>query len=168
MEEEKSQSKWIIAIISITIIIALIFLAIYINGSNEPYPDGMVQVTFEQTDGSSVSFFCDVADDSLERQQGLMNVESLDPGTGMLFIFESPIEASFWMKDTLIPLDIIFINETGYVVNVLEADPEPGVPDSLLTRYESLEPVIWVVEIDQGICAAQGIGPGTRVVIDGQ
>ncbi len=170
MEEDKTQSKWIIAIISIIVVLILIFVAIYISGlDNEPediYPEDMVKITFEQTDGSSISFHCDVADDSEERQQGLMNVDYLDPKTGMLFIFESPREVAFWMKDTLIPLDIIFINETGYVLNVREAYPEPDTPDYLLVKYQSAGPVIWVVEINQGICAAQDIGPGSYFEIE--
>ena len=95
-----------------------------------------------------------------------MNRESLDNGTGMLFVFESPRTVSFWMKDTLIPLDIIFINETGYVVNIQEADPEPGVIDALLTRYPSDGPVLYVLEINQGISAAEGIVPGTYVDLE--
>ncbi len=160
--EEKSV-PW--AIMAVIIVIVIIFATIYFNLPGEETPDNIATVTFE-TDGEEIIFNCDVADNYTERQQGLMNVESLDPGNGMLFVFESPIEASFWMKDTLIPLDIIFVNETGYVVNIEEAEPEPDVPDALLTRYESLEPVIWVVEINQGICATRGIGPGSHVTID--
>ena len=153
-----------LAIISITVIIALVMATVYYD--YQEYKDTVkARVDFHLADGV-ISFYCEIADDYQERQQGLMNVESLDQDAGLLFIFETPRDASFWMKDHLIPLDIIFINETGYVVNVLEADPEPDVPDDLLTRYESDGPVRWVLEINQGICATEGIGPGTQIGID--
>ena len=117
-------------------------------------------------DSGNITFKCDLANTSEERQIGLMNRESMEQDEGMVFVFDSPLEVSFWMKDTLIPLDIIFINETGHIVNIAEAAPEPDVSDSLLTRYPSDGPILWVVEINQGICAAEGIVPGTYIEID--
>jgi uncharacterized membrane protein (UPF0127 family) len=60
-----------------------------------------------------------------EKEQGLQGVESLEPDEGMLFDYseELPTELSFWMKDTLVPLDIIFINEKGIVIQVSEGEP---------------------------------------------
>ena len=109
------------------------------------------------------TFRCEVADTYEERRTGLMDRESLENDAGMLFVFDAPRSVSFWMKDTLIPLDIIFINQTGHVVNIEEADPEPGVSDAFLTHYPSDGPVLWVLEINQGICATEGIVPGTYV-----
>ncbi len=119
-------------------------------------------VTFVLPSGNLI-FHCELADTTEERQEGLMNRESLDNDTGMLFVFESSHEVSFWMKNTLIPLDIIFINATGYVVNIQEADPEPGIADDDLLRYPSNGPVLYALEINQGISAAEGIVPGTYV-----
>jgi uncharacterized membrane protein (UPF0127 family) len=64
-----------------------------------------------------------IADTPESRQTGLQGVESLAPGTGMLFIFDEPQPVSFWMKDTLIPLDIVYINEYGEVLDVYEGTP---------------------------------------------
>ena len=69
------------------------------------------------------------------------------------------------MKNTLIPLDMIFIDENGFVTNVEEADVEPGVPDNQLTRYSSAGPIKWVLEVNQGLAAANGIHTGTYVNI---
>jgi len=133
--------------------------------NTEPLPDQndiFPSATFVLPDGN-MTFFCEIADTIEERQEGLMNRESLDNNTGMLFVFDSSLNVEFWMKNTLIPLDIIFINETGHVVNVEEAYPEPDTPDNLLERYESNGPILWVLEINQGICAENEIGPGTFV-----
>lgn len=66
-----------------------------------------------------------IAQTEEEKEQGLQGVESLEPDEGMLFDYseELPTELSFWMKDTLIPLDIIFINEKGIVIEVSEGEP---------------------------------------------
>ena len=66
-----------------------------------------------------------IAQTEEEKEQGLQGVESLEPDEGMLFDYseELPTELSFWMKDTLIPLDIIFINEKGIVIQVSEGEP---------------------------------------------
>lgn len=66
-----------------------------------------------------------IAQTEEEKEQGLQGVESLKPDEGMLFDYseELPTELSFWMKDTLVPLDIIFINEKGIVIQVSEGEP---------------------------------------------
>jgi len=65
-----------------------------------------------------------IADTDELREQGLQNVSALPKKEGMLFIFDEPCKACFWMKDTLIPLDIIYIDEYGEVQNVFKGDPE--------------------------------------------
>jgi len=108
---------------------------------------------------------CEVADCPSERAAGLSDRDSLAGDAGMLFIFEEPENHTFWMKDTEMPLDIVFVDQWRRVVNVEEAMPEPGVPDHLLTRYGSDAPCLWVVEMNAGLAAEMGIGPGTPVTI---
>ena len=167
MEEEKPASGLYLVISLIIAAIVIMAGLAWIYLDYQEYQDGVkARVTFQLSDGNLIDFYCEIADDSQERRQGLMNVTSLEEDAGMLFIFDSPLQVSFWMKNTSIPLDIIFINETGYIVNIEEADPEPGIPDALLTRYESQGPIRWVVEINQGISAANDIVPGTLVLIE--
>ncbi len=82
-----------------------------------------------------VKDFCydvEIADDVMERTQGLMFRENLEDDKGMLFVFESESRHSFWMKNTKIPLDIIWINDGGEIVYISQstppcvADPCPG------------------------------------------
>jgi len=72
-------------------------------------------------DGHKISV--EIADSPIERQQGLMYRESLCDDCGMLFIFEMEANYSFWMKNTLIPLDMVFIDSEMNVVDVLHAQP---------------------------------------------
>ncbi len=64
-----------------------------------------------------------VADDAVERAQGLMNVTDLGDLDGMLFVFDDEALYSFWMKDTLLPLDIAFFDRAGALVDVLQMEP---------------------------------------------
>ncbi|MCX7288155.1 MAG: DUF192 domain-containing protein [Rhodobacterales bacterium] len=109
-------------------------------------------------DGGRESFAIEVADDPAERAQGLMFRESLDPAKGMLFVYESPRRAQFWMKNTLIPLDMIFADATGTVTRV-HANAVPGD----LTPIDGGEGVAFVLEINGGVAARLGIAPGATL-----
>lgn len=119
-----------------------------------------------QVGGDRIVFGCEVADTPSERATGLMDRESLPADECMLFVYQEPANLTFWMKNTLIPLDIVFIGEDHRVLNIWEAVPEPGVDDADLTRYNSLGPAKWVVELNFGLCELNGISPGTEVSIN--
>jgi hypothetical protein len=93
-----------------------------------------------------------------EQATGLMNRASLAPDRGMIFPFEAPREASFWMKNTLIPLDMIFVRADGTIANI-EANT---VPLSLQPVYSD-GPVAAVLEIAGGRSAELGIDAGDKV-----
>jgi uncharacterized membrane protein (UPF0127 family) len=120
-----------------------------------------VIVGFALPGNGTVEFNCELADTAQERAQGLMFRESLPQDEGMLFEFDTAEHVTFWMKNTLIPLDIIFIDADGIVANVEEADVQTSVPDDQLTRYHSNGRVLYVLEINQGLAAAHGIDTGT-------
>jgi uncharacterized protein len=108
--------------------------------------------------GGSESFAVEVADEPAERSRGLMFRETLDPAAGMLFVYEKPRRASFWMKNTLIPLDMIFADPTGKVTRV-HSNAIPG--DT--TPIDGGDGVAFVLEINGGLAARLGIGPGAEL-----
>ena len=93
-----------------------------------------------------------------EHERGLMFRESLGPDRGMIFPFDTPRQASFWMKNTLIPLDMIFIRADGSIANI-EANT---VPLSLQPVYSEGD-VAAVLEIAGGRSAELGITAGDKV-----
>ncbi|MBW7921813.1 MAG: DUF192 domain-containing protein [Rubellimicrobium sp.] len=100
-----------------------------------------------------------VADDAAERAQGLMFVDSMPAMTGMLFVYDHPQRVAFWMRNTLIPLDMLFAGEDGVISRVHEGavphdeTPIPGGDD-----------VQFVLEINGGMAARLGITPGDVMV----
>lgn len=99
-----------------------------------------------------------IAADDRSRAQGLMNVRELPAAHGMLFLFARREPAAFWMKDTYLPLDIIFIGEGGVVVNVAE-----NARPLSLEPIESAAPVIAVLELAGGTANRIGLAPGDKV-----
>jgi uncharacterized membrane protein (UPF0127 family) len=106
----------------------------------------------------SFTFNIEVVDTEAGRERGLMDRKSLAPDAGMLFDFLTPQPVAFWMKDTLIPLDMVFIARDG-VVKSIHADAKPLD----LTPIPSDGPVQFVLEIAGGRAAAIGLAPGDRM-----
>ncbi|MBY4892322.1 DUF192 domain-containing protein [Rhodobacteraceae bacterium N5(2021)] len=110
-------------------------------------------------DWGTVRFRVEIADDVRERAQGLMHVEEMARLAGMLFIYERPQRVSFWMENTLIPLDMIFADQNGLVLNVhsnavpLDRTPIPGGSDE----------IVYVLEINGGMAEDLGIEAGSEM-----
>ncbi len=97
-----------------------------------------------------------------QRATGLMNRTFLGTDQGMLFVFDAPAQHNFWMKNTLIPLDIIFISEDLAIVKIHHAVPCTADP---CPTYSSAEPAIYVLEVNGNLTAKEGIAEGSTVVI---
>ena len=109
-------------------------------------------------DWGQAQFRVEVAASEAERAQGLMNREAMSRSAGMLFVFERTAPVSFWMENTLIPLDMIFVDETGRVSHIHhEAQPLDRTP------VHSEGAVRYVLEINGGMARAMGISPGTEL-----
>jgi len=104
-------------------------------------------------------FTVELATTPPQMAQGLMFRQSLAPDAGMLFDFVAPSMATMWMKNTLIPLDMLFVDAKGQIVNIHER----AVPGSLET-IAAAAPVRAVIELNGGTAARLGIRPGDRVV----
>lgn len=104
----------------------------------------------------------EIAKTSQERAKGLSNRESLDKDSGMLFVFDNE-RPTFWMKDTLIPLDIIWIND-GLIIKIDEnVQPEPNTADSNLKRYQAPDITDYVLEVNAGFSKENNIKVGDSV-----
>ena len=98
--------------------------------------------------------------------RGLGNRDSLPDDRGMLFVFPEPGLLTFWMKDMLISIDIIWISAEGRVVDVQTAQPEPGVPDPELKRYNPNGEAKYVLEVRADLAAEQGVQIGDEAQIE--
>ena len=108
--------------------------------------------------GGTHRFTVEVARTPEEQRVGLMNRQQLAPDRGMIFPFEAERVASFWMRNTLIPLDMIFVRADGSITNI-EANTVPLSEEPVLSH----EPVAAVLEIAGGRSAELGIKPGDKV-----
>ena len=119
---------------------------------------GLEQVPLTITSSTGVHrFTVEVARTREQQNQGMMFRTSVAPDQGMIFPFDPPREAAFWMRNTLIPLDMIFIRADGTIARISTAVPHS---EELMP---SGEPVAAVLEIAGGRAAELGIGKGDRV-----
>ena len=101
-------------------------------------------------------FSVEIADTEAERSQGLMFREKMATSSGMLFVYDEPKHAYFWMKNTPLPLDMVFADRTGLVTAVhSNAVPQDETP------IDGGPGVAFVLEINAGLATRMGIAPGT-------
>ena len=115
-------------------------------------------LTVETKDGASYAFAVELALTPQEQQKGLMYRTELGADEGMLFFYPACTDASFWMKNTLIPLDMIFIEADGRIARIAEMT----LPETL-DIHESGVPVNGVLEVPGGLTQRLGIGEGDFV-----
>jgi uncharacterized membrane protein (UPF0127 family) len=128
------------------------------SGPETPLDGNRTEIFFEDH-----KFEVVIADTSEERARGLMNRESLGENSGMLFVYDEEENRSFWMKNTTIPLDIIFLDSNFEVINIEAADPEPDTRDDDLQRYRSERPAQYVLEINQNRSEEIGLEKGSKM-----
>ena len=100
----------------------------------------------------------EVAQTAQQREIGLMFRESMAVNHGMLFVFEQAGQQCFWMKNTLLPLDVAFVADNGTVVNTRSMKPRA------LDAHCSQKPVRYVLEMNEGWFAKRGIAAGSKLV----
>jgi uncharacterized membrane protein (UPF0127 family) len=99
----------------------------------------------------------EVVTSDADRARGLMNRKSLGRNEGMLFIFDEPAYHSMWMKNTLIPLSVAFIDARGTILNILDMEPET------LDPHMSAGPSIYAIEVNKGWFAEKKVKAGDKV-----
>jgi uncharacterized membrane protein (UPF0127 family) len=107
----------------------------------------------------SKTFTLEIANDTLEREKGLMRRDSMPADHGMIFVFPDEQRLGFYMKNTRIPLDIIFVNADRVVVSVKQMRPY-----DVSTTYADA-PAKWAIELNQGQAAASGVKVGDQLTI---
>jgi len=99
----------------------------------------------------------EVASDFSTRARGLMHRASMPPNGGMLFVFEQPEIQCMWMKNTLIPLSVAFLDERGAIINIADMEPHSE------RTHCAVRPASYALEMNRGWFSARGIKPGMRL-----
>lgn len=119
-------------------------------------PEGNVKGKF-----GGVSLSIELATTTADRELGLGDRESIPDRYGMLFAFPADSFYGFWMKDTLIPLDIFWLDDQGRVVSI----KENALPESYPETFYPTEPARYVLETNAGFAHEHGIATGTPLVL---
>ncbi len=138
--------------IFIILFILLLILIIYFV----TFKGDKKSVTLINSKGESIRVQVEIADNATAHAKGLMGRKSLGENEGMLFVFNKSSYLSFWMFNTTIPLDAIFISSNGTVVDVDEMEP-CGLNIFNCTSYESLRPAKYVLEVNKGFSKKNSI-----------
>lgn len=105
------------------------------------------------------TFVLEVANDDAERQAGLMHRDALPPDRGMLFVFEDDAERAFWMRNTKIPLDILYLDAGGTIVSIRQLKPFDE------SSVRSWFPARFAIELNEGAADRSGVKVGHVVQI---
>ena len=144
-----------------SLLVLVVLLAAACGSPQEPNPGARDSARLEiRTDSGVRSFDVEVADTTAERQTGLMRRETLSPFDGMAFLWAGPVQGSFWMKDTLIPLSIAFWDEQGRIVSIMDMEPCRADP---CPSYMPDAPYVGAVEVRQGELLRRGVGVGGTI-----
>lgn len=157
----KRKDKFITAALLVAVT-AIITTGLITQETEEQLGKDKVNATF-QTGNQEAWAVLEVANNETEKAEGLMNRTNLGEHEGMLFNYTEEDLRGFWMKNTLIPLDMIFLNEEREVINVETAYPEPNTSDEDLKRYRSERPAKYVIEVNAGFAENYSITEGTEV-----
>ncbi len=148
--------------LAITLITALVALAALAQSDDEQ--SNIPQITFDRdvvyvkTENESHWFTVEVANTPKRRQRGLMYRRTMPNDAGMIFYFADEAPRHFWMKNTFIPLDIIYLDATGQIVHIVaDAVPEDETP------LPSILPAKYVLELNAGQAAERGIEIGDQL-----
>jgi hypothetical protein len=129
------------------------------------FPVATTPLAVIQAGGAAVPLTLAVADDERTRELGLMCVTRLRPHAGMIFVFADSEPQEFWMKNTLVPLDMLWVAPDGTVTSVAARVPAStrSTPDDRVARRTGTG--MYVIELASGEAAADGIAAGTKLAL---
>jgi hypothetical protein len=168
-KETKSKNKFKLNASKVVTVIVLIAVAAFfiVNNfinNNEPEVKYYTfkkegELTFTDSLGNAkIKIDLEIADNEYERQLGLMNRKSMEETQGMLFIFQYERMQSFWMRNTLIPLDMMFINKDNKIITI-----HKNTKTLSAQSYPSTAPAIYVVELVGGFTDKYNIIVGDKI-----
>ncbi|MCE9596626.1 MAG: DUF192 domain-containing protein [Spirochaetia bacterium] len=102
----------------------------------------------------------EIAASPSERERGLMYRTSLGDDEGMLFVFPEATMQAFWMKNTLIPLDVAYFDDQGFLIEIVTMQPDGGV-----RTYPSSEPTLYALEMKAGWFAKRAVRKYTKLIL---
>ena len=170
-----SLARLLVIILTLAIALAFLIFSVYtpakkkkqqrsvssVSKASIPFrKDGTLSILNAKSN-SPIMLDIEIADDENERMRGLMDRLELPENAGMLFIFDGDEPRSFWMKNTYISLDIIYINSKKEIVSI-----QKYTQPKTTTSIPSEAPAKYVLEVNAGFTDKYGIGPGDRIVID--
>jgi uncharacterized membrane protein (UPF0127 family) len=124
---------------------------------NATSSDGTSTLTIETSNGQNIEVEVEIADNEAERMKGLMERTELAENAGMLFVFEEEQPRSFWMKNTLIPLSIAYIDAEERIIDTQDMQPLDE------TVHRSAGPAMYALEVNQGFFEERGVEVGDTV-----
>lgn len=160
MKRKKRNHSWKFFFFGLFVFL-LLFAPFCRYGSYEP---GKGQVVLIHGD-SKFLISVEVADTPTSRAQGLMYRESLAPESGMFFVFPEEGIRNFWMKNTLMPLDILFLSSSQEIVGIAQ-NAEPCRDGEVCPHISSEQNAQYVLELSGGFVEENGISLGDRVEFD--
>jgi uncharacterized membrane protein (UPF0127 family) len=162
----KMKAGWIIgaavivAVIIILVLISAYYLSIYAGGINDGGAN-ISSVDFVGSNGGVSTVQVEAARTLAEQEKGLMDRASMDEDRGMIFIFSGDYPRSFWMKDTILPLDMVFANSRLEIVDINHnATP---YSESVFTSRAGCK---YVIEVNGGYCLRHNVGIGDKIKIN--
>lgn len=147
------------------ILLSLIFSLLFLFSgcaNKSPNENNLTTIRFYNNEEKIYEVQCEIADTMYKQALGLMNRENLDENKGMLFIFNDEKVREFWMKNTLISLDMIFLDKNFKIVSIVENAQSCKTIDCEI--YSSLYPAKYVVEINGGLSKKYNITRETKIV----
>ncbi|MBI4019790.1 MAG: DUF192 domain-containing protein [Candidatus Aenigmarchaeota archaeon] len=166
---------FMVIMVGLVVVATFLLLLVPYLSTRQTLQDSVTFVSATDGEERNNTVFVEIADEPEERRRGLMNRTSLGENSGMLFVFEGESVLYFWMKDTRIPLDMIFISgsrsgdniaggHSGEIASIKRnAQPCGGDP---CETYGSIFPAKYVVEVNAGWADAHNVREGGTVVIN--
>jgi uncharacterized membrane protein (UPF0127 family) len=112
---------------------------------------------------NNTNYNFEIASTMAQKAKGLSNRSSLCSNCGMIFIFTKDGIQPFWMKDTLISLDMIWVDSFGKIVSIQTASPEPNTPMTQLKIYQNSTPAKYVIELNANDCSKLNLKIGDTI-----